>query len=63
MAPQSNLFGMPGEELGDILLFLLVVVFALGFSIFIGVISGLLPANRAARPSITSTSTGIGDEI
>lgn len=52
MAPQSNLFGMPGEELGDIAVIPpWLVLFALGFSIFIGVISGLLPANRAAKIS------------
>jgi acetoin utilization transport system permease protein len=52
LAPQSNLFGMPGEEIGDIAVIPpWLIIFALGFSIFIGVLSGLLPAHRAAKIS------------
>lgn len=51
MAPQSNMFGMPGE-IGDIAVIPpWLVIFALSFSIFIGVTSGLLPARRAAKIS------------
>jgi len=52
MAPQSGLFDMTGEEIGKIAVIPpWLVAFALGFSIFIGVISGLLPAHRAAKIS------------
>lgn len=49
MIPQSNIFGMPGEEMGKIAVIPpWLILFALGFAIFIGVLSGLLPAQRAA---------------
>lgn len=52
MLPKQNMFGAPGETVAKIAIVpLWLVLFAIGFSVMIGVISGLLPAHRAAKIS------------